>query len=900
MFKNIHISKLYLIVSVVTTIMILILFSTSIFYIQYKHFKKDTKEKTNIYLNHQKDLLKLQISEVVDYINYEHNKILPLIKESLKNESESFSKTLSLFYEEKKWDYTDENAIKTILEFVEKSNFGRKIKFKFQKGSYKQNYFTETVTENNIKRVIHNYVKKTEELDINLITYAYYDDFENEAKTNILNYISKIRFGNTKDGYIFVVTYDGVTLVNDNQKEIIGKNIWEFTDSRGVKVIQEERKAVKNKDGDFIRYHWIKPTTQKETEKISFIKGFDKWKWMIGSGRYLDDLEVIKLENEIEFDKRIKTEVLIFLLITVFVFMLSFALVLYFYKKITNEFNNFYNLFEKAIMSNSKININALYIKELVDLSDIFNTIFEEQDKFGKVAKKMIHEGELRYRFMFENMMNGVLVLQQFHNDDFIIVDINPYGEKTDKVKKEKIIGKNINELYIKINEYGLLEKIKKVNKTSLPEFMYPSFYSDERIKGWRENYIYKLASGEIIVIYNDVTERKDSEEETLKHRKLESIGVLAGGIAHDFNNFLTSILGNISLAKIQTDTANKELCDILDKAEKATIRAQKLTQQLLTFSKGGEPIKKEISIIETLKDTSVFALRGSNIKLEFNIKDNLWDINADDGQITQVISNLVINARQAMESGGKVTITAENTELDRELILYGITVNIGSYVKISISDEGSGISKENLSKIFDPYFTTKKTGNGLGLTTVYSIIKKHKGYIFVTSQIGIGTTFHIYIPALKNQNKPVSDIIEIKKDEKITNQSPKTILLMDDDEMILNTTSKILKYLKYNVLIAKNGEETLDLYEKSFKNNNKIDLLIIDLTIQGGMGGEETIKKLTEFDKNVKAIVSSGYSNNHVMANYKLYGFKGVIVKPYKIEDLANTINEIINKGDN
>ena len=299
------------------------------------------------------------------------------------------------------------------------------------------------------------------------------------------------------------------------------------------------------------------------------------------------------------------------------------------------------------------------------------------------------------------------------------------------------------------------------------------------------------------------IAEKNKIEEELFKTRHLESLGLLAGGIAHDFNNLLTAILGNISLAKFIAAKGDK-IYTRLEEAEKASERAKDLTQQLLTFSKGGAPIKKVTSIGDVIKDAAGFALRGSKSKCELALSDDLWPVEVDVGQISQVVNNLAINADQAMSEGGVIKITTENVILTQDQIT---TLQPGRYVRISVHDCGIGISKENLAKIFTPYFTTKQRGSGLGLATSYSIVNKHDGLITVESEIGAGTTFYVYLP--------MSDK-EISKKEHVSRATISgrgKILVMDDEEIVRVIAGDMLTHLGYDVEFANDGAEAIDLY---------------------------------------------------------------------------------------
>jgi PAS domain S-box-containing protein len=396
--------------------------------------------------------------------------------------------------------------------------------------------------------------------------------------------------------------------------------------------------------------------------------------------------------------------------------------------------------------------------------------------------------------------------------------------------------------------------------------------------------------NGKVLMVaehIRDITEKKKMEEEILKGQKLESLGVLAGGIAHDFNNLLTAIMGNISLAKMFADPGTKAF-DRLSDAEKACERATGLTQQLLTFSKGGAPVKKTASIVQIITDSAGFMLRGSNVKCEFTLPKDLWAADVDEGQMGQVINNLIINADQAMPDGGVISVTAENVSITAADHL---PIPEGRYVLISIQDQGEGISPENLSKIFDPYFTTKERGSGLGLATVYSIIKSHQGHLDVESTKGVGTIFRLYLPASEHAIEPVENMVPAVNMPAGTGR----ILVMDDEEIIREIAREILSHLGYEVEVCGDGRSALTLYQEALNSGNRYDAVIMDLTIQGGMGGKETMKALLGIDPTVKGIVSSGYSNDPILAHFRQYGFSGMVSKPYTVKELQEILQELV-----
>ncbi|MRR05357.1 MAG: PAS domain S-box protein [Deltaproteobacteria bacterium] len=390
-------------------------------------------------------------------------------------------------------------------------------------------------------------------------------------------------------------------------------------------------------------------------------------------------------------------------------------------------------------------------------------------------------------------------------------------------------------------------------------------------------------------IVARDISERKMRQEELLRAQKLESLGVLAGGIAHDFNNILTGIVGNLSIMRAEIP-ADHRLCDRLVLCEKAVQQATSLTCQLLTFAKGGEPVKKLFDLKTVIPETVAFVLRGSNVAHVLEIADDLWFLDADQGQISQVLNNLIINATQAMSAGGVVRVTASNCRLASEQVP---PLKPGDYVQICVSDQGSGIPAEYLDKIFDPYFTTKETGSGLGLTTLYSIVRKHQGQVLVSSQIGHGTVFQIFLPATLEQPSQLCPAEGVTHPATVFENA--LVLVMDDELSIRDLTQEMLRLLGCRAESCASGEELIDCYRRRMSEGCKPDAVIMDLTIPGKMGGLEAAQRILELDCEARLIVSSGYSNDPVMANYRSFGFVDFLVKPYRFDDLSGALTRVL-----
>lgn len=388
------------------------------------------------------------------------------------------------------------------------------------------------------------------------------------------------------------------------------------------------------------------------------------------------------------------------------------------------------------------------------------------------------------------------------------------------------------------------------------------------------------------VLVFRDVTEKMQTEVELQRASKLESIGVLAGGIAHDFNNVLTVILGNISMARILDHTGGA-MADALLEAEKASLRARELTQRLLTFARGGAPIKKPIDLAALVRNSVTRSLQGTEVLPEFFIADGLLPVEADESQIAQVVQNLVSHARGSMSQNPRLDIHVLNETASDPLLL----LKPGKYLRISIRDYGAGIQSENLTRIFDPYFGGKREGSGLELATAYSIVRKHEGQIRVESISGQGTVFHIYLPAARDTMDPPR-LVEGRQRQ--ISFETRRILVMDDELPIRKLAVQLLQRIGCRAVTAADGAEAIELYSKARQEGEPFHAVIMDLTVPNGMGGKEAIPQLKRIDPNVLAIVSSGYSNDPVMANYRDYGFVGVVPKPYNTEDLAAALDEL------
>jgi len=374
--------------------------------------------------------------------------------------------------------------------------------------------------------------------------------------------------------------------------------------------------------------------------------------------------------------------------------------------------------------------------------------------------------------------------------------------------------------------------------------------------------------------------------EELLRASKLQSIGALAGGLAHDFNNMLTAVLGNLSLLRLRGGLPHDALPNIVE-AERGATRAQELTRYLLTFAEGGAPIKESVPLEPLLRDTSAFVLRGSNVQCEFDLESDVWELHADPNQLAQVISNVVLNAMEATPGGGGIQVSAENSTSAPHL-------PDGDYVAIRVRDFGVGIATDRLPRIFDPFFTTKNQARGLGLAAAYSIMQRHGGYIGVQSTLGAGTTVVIYFPASRSVTaaEPVDATPKTPEPENAPRKL--RVLVMDDEEPIRELIGMTLGMFKHEVVSTPDGDAFLAAHAAAKTAGRPFDIAILDLTIPGGMGGKEAIRRLRERDQDIRAMVSSGYSTDPVMAQCTAYGFDAVLPKPYQVKDLIQLVQQL------
>jgi signal transduction histidine kinase/CheY-like chemotaxis protein len=528
--------------------------------------------------------------------------------------------------------------------------------------------------------------------------------------------------------------------------------------------------------------------------------------------------------------------------------------------------------------------------KKAAIIQSEINTQLRQEIEDKTRAEEALRESEELYRTLVENVDLGVALISPDHS----IVKVNQALANLSKKMPEYFVAKKCFREFEKREQVcphcpgvPAMQELRACEAEVVGPVRDDGSTMRLRIRAFPVIGKDQKAAGFIEVV-EDITERKKIEDELQRAKHIELVGTLAGGIAHDFNNLLAGIMGNIALAKIYIGQEAK-VTEKLNICEKAVERAKDLSQQLLTFSRGGAPVKAISSIDGLIFDSVSFALSGSNVSCNYEIANNLWAAEIDYGQMSQVFQNIVTNAVQAMPGGGVLEVRAQNIEINAGQAL---PLDPGNYLKISVIDQGEGIPPDILDKIFIPFFTSKKHGSGLGLAICYSIIKKHRGHIEVFSAAGVGTVFYLYIQAN-------AEISATKKTAATTLQAGSgRILLMDDEQVVREAAADMLACLGYKVEMASDGLEAIEHYRTAKSAGQAYDLVILDLTVPGGMGGLETLAKLAEYDPEVKAIVSSGYANNAVLANYRQHGFQGIIAKPYNIDEFSKVVAEVVGLG--
>jgi PAS domain S-box-containing protein len=491
-----------------------------------------------------------------------------------------------------------------------------------------------------------------------------------------------------------------------------------------------------------------------------------------------------------------------------------------------------------------------------------------------------------------ESSLDGILITDPRLEDNPIIY-CNPAFLRITGYEKHEIMFRNCGFLYRNDADQDGIYRIRQALRKKIGCHVIIRNYTKDGLLFWNELSLAPVCNSEgelinYVGIIKDITDRVNMDEEIIKRQRLDALSLLAGGIAHDLGNRLSTILLNVSLAQSVIES-HEPAHKLLANTEKACESVGALTQQLVAFSKGGDPVRTDILAPDIISSAMQFTPFSPGIEYRLDLPENLWTVNVDEGQMIRVISNIFWNAIQAMPGGGTIHISAENLTSPPQSLTAGGRSG-GEYVRVSIRDEGVGIPVHLLNKIFEPYFTTKKGGHGLGLAAAHSIIQNHGGYLKADSEPGKGTTFMIWMPTSPKIKKPVK-----RYTEKVCVRISGRILILEDEVSLAILLKEMLEHLGCTVSIADDGQQAIDLYDDAIDNSTPFDVVILDMMIKGGMGGMHTVARLKEIDPKVKAIATSGLFEQSFASNYMDYGFKARLWKPYTMEGLLQVLNSLL-----
>ncbi|MFK5926699.1 MAG: ATP-binding protein, partial [Desulfuromusa sp.] len=601
--------------------------------------------------------------------------------------------------------------------------------------------------------------------------------------------------------------------------------------------------------------------------------------FIVAAGVYLDDVEEKILKMQTKLNSEIWSNVQLFVFVVSAIILCFVLLWSWLSRRLKNDFHLFANFFNRAAYSSAAINRDLIKFVEVDQLAEFANQMLDDKE----IAEKALVDEREQLLVTLHSIVDGVITTDTQGRVELM----NRVAEILTGWTQAAAAGKLLDEVFCLKSEALLSGSFSTSEQRALLTA--------------KDGYEYQISTGSAplcgtqgvirgqVIVFRDETERLKTEEELFKAKKLESVGLLAGGIAHDFNNILAGLFGNIELAKRKIPEDHPAY-SYMQVAHQALERATNLTKQLLTFAKGGEPLLEAVSAEQVIGAVVQFNLSGSKIKAAFDLPDDLWSVKADKGQFGQVFANLTINAKHAMPMGGVLHISAENISLPLDVASSRLS---GNYVKLIVRDEGIGMGAAILDKIFDPYFSTKQTGSGLGLATVRSIIEKHNGQISVASEPGKGTTFTLFLPA-GNASQDSAD--SVSSTIECSTEVAGRILVIDDEEVVRKVLVEMLGISGYTVDTADEGAMGKDKYLAEKNSGNPYDLVIMDLTIPGGMGGKEAAEEILKNDPSARIIASSGYSTDPIMARYQDYGFKGRILKPFRLAELQAEISRVFN----
>ena len=904
-------------------------------YFEFVKFSARAEKIESAYISSQKKLIKQEVNKVTDYIEVRRATIEQRVKQKIKTRVYEAHSIASNIYKEFNGKLPDKEVKKLIIEALRPLRFfngsgyfyinsvngvsklhpllpniegKNRIESRLSTGRYLVKDLRDLVRKSGEGFLSYNYrsfkdknnekpkiayLKLFEPYDWYIATGDYLETIEKETQQELLAYIEQIRFG--ENSYIFVVDYDGVVLMNSSQKNLIGKNIWELEDPNGVKVIQEERKAVENPEGDFIYYVWNKPSTSMQSPKISFMKGIKDWRWMIGAGLYVDDAQIV-IQNQKE---DLKGQIIELTLYTILICFFLILIIIYaarkFSEKTNYELNLFLEFFKNISVKAEKINVESLRYTELRKLAVSANNMLDKQIEIETNRSKI--EESLRAS---ESRLNEAQRITNFGSWE--------YTAATDKLLWSDEVYR-ILELDPDKNEpnYGLFVKLIHPDDRELVDTAYKNSLKNKatfslehrlKLKSGRIKIVRDYAeakyndSGEVVSsagTMQDITELREKDELIKRTQKMDALGKLTGGIAHDYNNMLGVILGYSEL--LLEDASISEKGDkYVTEIREAGLRAKSLTSKLMAFSRHSAVHFEIININDEILNHRHLLEKTltARIKLSLDLMDDLWPVELDKGDLNDTVVNLAINASHAITGNGKVTITTKNEFLDEKEAI-SLNLKSGNFVSLSISDTGIGMDSETIAKIFDPFFTTKgDKGTGLGLSQVYGFVTRSGGNVSVESELNAGTEFKLYFPK-SAKHTLVGDEIEVDKSIENGNE---TILVVDDEDSLCTMAKDILSSHGYRVFIATSATQALMLLKIE-----DVDLIFSDI-IMPGMNGYELASEVTKLYPHILIQLASGY-HDVINTNKGIDASAfNVLQKPYTSNDLLIRVRELLDKA--
>lgn len=743
------------------------------------------------------------------------------------------------------------------------------------------------------------FVRYFEPFDWFIGSGVYLDAIETMMQQMVAGYIGSHRFGANEQGYVFILDLldinggkdFAVMYANPNRPDLVGKHISDdLQDAEGKLFRREFLKGLRERGECYVDYWYKKFDNPEPSPKVSFFKLTSDRRFIVAAGVYLDDVEDQIQALQAKRNARIREDVSALFAAVTLILLLFVVLVNWLSSRVRKDFQLFAVFFDHAAGSATKIDRSQIGFYELDRMAESANCMIDEKN----LVEKALRDEHEQLLVTLHSIVDGVITVDVHGR----VRLMNRVAETLTGWNRQQAVGKSI-ETVLNV-EYTSESKAPRLSEADDQDTDGKTFVVNNGILYSQNGRHYRIAASSApimttdrellgwVIVIRDETERLKTEEELLKAKKLESVGHLAGGIAHDFNNILAGVFGNIELAKRKI-AADHAAARYLDTAHQSLERATALTKQLLTFAKGGDPLIEAVGVRQVIDQVVQFNLSGSQVKAVIDLPDDLWPLKADKGQFGQVIANLTINAKHAMPMGGTLSVRAENLPYVRGQAAKTITQDC---IKIQIKDDGVGMSPDILEKIFDPYFSTKQTGSGLGLATVRSIVEKHQGVISVSSNPGEGTIFTLLMPAEKNRSLAHETA---ESNNIVLPRSSGRILLIEDDTNVVEVMKDMLQLLGYQVDVAVEGEAGLGLYRCAAASGKPYLLVITDLTIPGGMGGVEAGRRILAYDPQARLIAASGYSTDPVMSQYEKYGFSGRILKPFQLDDVKKELARVM-----